>query len=129
MYPKNLKYTQDHEWVRVEGNKAYVGITNHAQEQLGDIVFVELPEVNDSFEMGDAFGVIESVKTVSDMFMPVSGEVVEINENLDDQPELLNTDCYEGGWIIAIEMSNPQELDKLMDSEKYEKTLEEQQVK
>lgn len=125
MYPKNLKYTQDHEWVRVEGNKAYVGITNHAQEQLGDIVFVELPEVNDSFEMGDAFGVIESVKTVSDMFMPVSGEVVEINENLDDQPELLNTDCYEGGWIIAIEMSNPQELDKLMDSEKYEKTLEE----
>lgn len=124
MYPEELKYTEDHEWVRVEDGKAYVGVTHYAQEQLGDVVFVELPEVDEEFEMGDPFGVVESVKTVSDLFMPLSGKVVEINEDLEDSPEAVNEDPYGEGWIIAIELSDKSQLDQLMDSETYKKTLE-----
>lgn len=124
MYPEELKYTEDHEWVRVEDGKAYVGVTHYAQEQLGDVVFVELPELDEEFEMGDPFGVVESVKTVSDLFMPLSGKVVEINEDLEDSPEAVNEDPYGEGWIIAIELSDKSQLDQLMDSETYKKTLE-----
>ncbi len=124
MYPEELKYTEDHEWVRVEDGKAYVGVTHYAQEQLGDVVFVELPDVDEEFEMGDTFGVVESVKTVSDLFMPLSGKVVEINEDLEDSPEAVNEDPYRAGWIVAIELSDKSQLDELMDSETYKKTLE-----
>ncbi len=124
MYPEELKYTDDHEWVRVENGKAYVGVTHYAQEQLGDVVFVELPDIGEEFEMGDSFGVVESVKTVSDLFMPLSGKVVEINEDLEDSPEAVNEDPYGEGWIIAIELSDESQLDQLMDSEAYQKTLE-----
>ncbi len=124
MYPEELKYTEDHEWVRVEDGKAYVGVTHYAQEQLGDIVFVELPDLDEEFEMGDTFGVVESVKTVSDLFMPLSGKVVEINEDLEDSPEVVNEDPHGAGWIIAIELSDKSQLDQLMDSETYKKTLE-----
>ena len=124
MYPEELKYTEDHEWVRVENGKVYVGITHYAQEQLGDVVFVELPEVGEEFSAGDAFGVVESVKTVSDLFMPLGGKIVEINEELEDTPETVNEDPYGEGWIIAIELSDPGQLEELMDSEAYQKTLE-----
>ncbi len=124
MYPEELKYTDDHEWVRVENGKAYVGLTHYAQEQLGDVVFVELPDVGEEFEMGDSFGVVESVKTVSDLFMPIAGKVVEINEDLEDSPEAVNEEPYGQGWIIAIEIEDESQLDQLMDSEAYQKTLE-----
>ncbi len=124
MYPEELKYTDDHEWIRVENGKAYVGLTQYAQEQLGDVVFVELPDVGEEFEMGDSFGVVESVKTVSDLFMPVGGKVVEINEDLEDSPEAVNEDPYGDGWIVAIEIADKSQLDQLMDSEAYQKTLE-----
>ncbi len=124
MYPKELKYTDDHEWIRVENGKAYVGLTHYAQEQLGDVVFVELPDVGEEFEMGDSFGVVESVKTVSDLFMPVAGKIVEINEGMEDSPEAVNEDPYGEGWIVAIEIEDKGQLDQLMDSEAYQKTLE-----
>lgn len=124
MYPEELKYTDDHEWIRVENGKAYVGLTHYAQEQLGDVVFVELPDVGEEFGMGDSFGVVESVKTVSDLFMPVAGKIVEINEDLEDSPEAVNEDPYGEGWIVAIEVEDKSQLDQLMDSEAYQKTLE-----
>ncbi len=124
MYPKELKYTDDHEWIRVENGKAYVGLTHYAQEQLGDVVFVELPDIGEEFEMGDSFGVVESVKTVSDLFMPVAGKIVEINEGMEDSPEAVNEDPYGEGWIVAIEIEDKGQLDQLMDSEAYQKTLE-----
>jgi len=125
-YPTNLKYTKTHEYARIEGNKAYVGITNYAQDQLGDIVFVELPEVGREIKAGEIFATVESVKAVSDCYAPVSGKVVEVNENLNDAPETLNSDPHGEGWICAIEMSDPSEADKLMDSVTYEKHVEEE---
>jgi glycine cleavage system H protein len=125
-----LKYSEDHEWVRVEGNKATVGITHHAQDQLGDIVFVELPEVGKELSKGDTFGVVESVKTVSDLYAPVSGKVVEANPVLREsepgfEPETVNRSPYQDGWMLVIEMSSPDELDSLMDSDGYEKFVAE----
>jgi len=123
--PENLKYTKDHEWIRVEKDGiAIVGITDFAQSELGDIVFVEAETVDSMVTTGESFGTVEAVKTVSDLFMPVSGDVLELNPELEDTPELINKDPYEKGWIIKIKMSNPSELDKLMDAESYTKMLE-----
>lgn len=115
---EGLLYTQDHEWIKVDGNKAYIGITDYAQNMLGSIVYVELPEEDDEFDKEDTFGVIESVKAASDACMPISGKVVEANEILDDEPGLLNEDAYEN-WIVAIELSDKSELDDLMDTAAY----------
>ncbi|HRC54149.1 MAG TPA: glycine cleavage system protein GcvH [Bacillota bacterium] len=124
-YPENLKYTKDHEYVRVEGNKAYVGITFHAQDQLGDVVFVELPEVDSEIKKGEVLATVESVKAVSDVYAPVSGMVVEVNDILTDSPETINNDPYGEGWICAIELSDVSELDDLMSSDDYQKLVEE----
>lgn len=113
-----LSYSNDHEWVKVQGNKAYVGISDYAQHALGDIVFVELPEIDSEFTSGDVFGVIESVKAASDMNIPLSGKVLEINENIVDNPELVNEDSYEN-WMLVIEIANKEELNELMNEEQY----------
>ncbi len=118
-FPTDLKYAETHEWVKVEGDIAIVGITDHAQDQLGEIVFVELPEVGDTFSKGDEFGSVESVKAVSEMYIPISGEVVEINETLEDAPELVNESCYDNGWIIKLKPADVSELDTLMDKAAY----------
>ena len=115
---KELFYSNDHEWVKVEGDKAYVGITDFAQHALGDIVFVELPDIDSEFTSGDAFGVVESVKAASDMNIPLSGKVLEINEAIVDSPELVNEDSYEN-WMMVIEISNKEELNDLMNEEQY----------
>ena len=117
--PENLLYTQEHEWVRVEGNKAVVGITQFAQEQLGDIVFVELPEVSTLIEQESPFGVVESVKTVSDLYAPVSGTVKASNKDLEAHPEQVNNEPYGTGWIIEVEFSDEKELEKLMSPDDY----------
>ena len=117
--PENLLYTQEHEWVRVEGNKVVVGITQFAQEQLGDIVFVELPEVGTLIEQESPFGVVESVKTVSDLYAPVSGTVTASNKGLEAHPEQLNNEPYGTGWIIEVEVSDEKELEKLMSADDY----------
>jgi glycine cleavage system H protein len=114
-----LKYSKDHEWVKVEGNLATIGITDYAQHSLGDIVFVELPEIGDAIGKEETFGVVESVKAASDIYLPISGTVVKINEALVDEPELLNTDAFEN-WMIGVEMDDPTELDALMDATAYE---------
>lgn len=124
-YPENLKYTKDHEWVRVEEGKAYVGITFHAQDQLGDVVFLELPEVGTEIGAGEMFATVESVKAVSDVYAPVSGTIVEVNDSLNDSPEAVNSDPYNEGWMCVIELSDPAELDKLMNSSAYQKLVEE----
>lgn len=116
---EGLHYSKDHEWVKVEGGKAYIGITDYAQHALGEIVYVEMPEVDDEIGAGDVFGVIESVKAASDSFLPISGKIVEINEELEDSPELLNEKPYES-WILAVEMSDESELEGLMDSKGYD---------
>lgn len=121
--PEELKYTKEHEWVRVDGDIATVGITDFAQSELGDIVFVELPEVGDETTMNESFGTIEAVKAVSDMFAPLSGEVVEVNEALADAPETINKDPYGEGWIIKIKMSDKGELDQLLDKAQYEELI------
>ena len=118
--PNDIKYTDKHEWVKMAGDFAIIGITDYAQSELGDIVFVELPMIDDIFIKGDSFGTVEAVKTVSDLFMPISGKVVEINENLDDKPELINTDPYKKGWIIKIKLKNLDDYNNLLDSSKYE---------
>ena len=121
MYPQELRYSKDHEWVRVEGkNLARVGITSYAQEELGDVVFVDLPQVGDEVDAGQGFATVESVKAVSDIYAPVSGKIVEVNQALADHPELINESPYEKGWIAVIEMSAPQELEDLMDADAYE---------
>lgn len=125
-FPNELKYSKEHEWVRVEGNKAVIGITSHAAEALGDVVFVELPEVDDTFAADEAFGSVESVKAVSDVFTPVSGKVVAINEALLDAPELINNDPYGEGWMIEIEMDDPAQVDDLMSASDYEAFLKEE---
>jgi glycine cleavage system H protein len=119
-YPDNLQYTKDHEWILVTGEIGTIGITSFAQNQLGDIVNVDLPRVGDSFDAHDVFGEIESVKTFSELFIPVSGEVVEINEQLGEAPELVNNAPYAEGWMIKIKLSNPAELDKLLNFSEYE---------
>ena len=126
MYPEDLKYTKTHEWVKVDGNKAKVGITYYAQEQLNDIVYVELPEVGEHFNKGDSFAVVESVKSASDIYMPLSGEIVAVNNDVVDQPELLNEDPYEN-WLVEIEIENPDEINELMDVEAYKKHVEEEE--
>ena len=116
---KNLRYTEDHEWVDANENIVTIGLSDFAQQALGDIVFVELPEVGRQLNKGDSFGVVESIKSVSDIFTPVSGEVIEINTELPDSPDKLNQDPY-GSWLIKIKISNPSEIENLMDSTKYE---------
>ena len=117
--PNDLRYSKEHEWVKVDGDVAFVGITDFAQSELGDIVFVEIDTVGDSIEADEIFGTIEAVKTVSDLFMPVSGEVLEFNEKLEDDPELVNSDAYEAGWLVKIKLSNTDQLDGLMDAAAY----------
>ena len=121
--PSNLKYSEDHEWIRAEGETAYVGITDFAQSQLGDIVFVDVTTEGETLSKGDVFGTIEAVKTVSDAFIPVDGEVLEFNAALNDAPEKVNQDPYGEGWMIKIKMSDPSQLDTLLSSEEYEKII------
>lgn len=120
MVPTDLRYTKDHEWVRVEGDLATVGITGYAAEQLGDVVFVELPEAGRQLSQSGTFGVVESVKAVSDLFAPISGEVAEANAGLSDQPELVNSDPYGGGWMLKLKITDPAQLDELLDPEAYD---------
>lgn len=121
--PSNLKYSKDHEWIRVEGDEAYVGITDFAQSQLGDIVFVDVTTEGETLAQGEVFGTIEAVKTVSDAFLPVGGEVLEFNAALNDAPELVNKDPYGGGWMVKIKVTNPAELDVLLSAEDYAKLI------
>ena len=124
--PEDLSYTKDHEWLRVKGNLATVGITDHAQKQLGDVVYVELPKTGDRFEVSEPFGSVESVKAVSEIYMPVTGTVVEVNESLNDSPEQVNEDPYTDGWMIVIEMENPAQVDALLSAAEYEDYLKEE---
>ena len=121
--PKDVLFTRDHEWTRIEGNVAEIGITDHTQKELGDIVFVDLPEVEDEIEAGDEFGSIESVKAVNSLFMPLSGRIIAVNTELKDSPELINEECYDDGWMIRIELSNPDESAELFSPEDYEEFL------
>jgi glycine cleavage system H protein len=114
------RYTKTHEWIRVEGDEAYVGISDYAQQQLSDVVFVEMPEVGDSFEKGEVFGVVESVKAASDVYLPVAGEILEINEELEDSPDLVNRDPYGDGWFVKFVIEDHEELDTLMDADAYQ---------
>lgn len=123
--PEDLFYSEEHEWVRKEGNKAYIGITDFAQSELGDVVFVELPEEGEEFDAGDAFGSVESVKTVSELYAPVSGKVLEVNFDLEDNPEYVNESPYEDAWMIVIEMDDESELDNLLTSEQYSEIISE----
>jgi len=117
--PENLKYTAEHEWIRVEGEEIVVGVTDFAQGELGDVVFIEIETEGETLSKGDTFGTIEAVKTVSDLYMPVDGEVVEVNPALEDAPEMVNSEPYEGGWMIRIKPSDPSQLDDLISSEDY----------
>ena len=122
-FPENIKYTSEHEWIRVEGDIAYIGITDYAQDQLGDIVFVDIQTVGETLNAGEVFGTIEVVKTISDIFMPVGGEVLEQNEALEDQPELVNKDPYGEGWLIKIKPDPAADYDALLDAEEYKKLI------
>ncbi|MEG1837789.1 MAG: glycine cleavage system protein GcvH [Bacteroidaceae bacterium] len=122
-FPENLKYTSEHEWIRLENEVAYVGITDYAQEQLGDIVFVDIPTVGESLDKDEVFGTIEVVKTISDLFLPVAGEVLEVNAALEDQPELVNTDPYGKGWIIKLKPVETEDLENLLDAKAYKKVI------
>ena len=122
--PENLKYTKDHEWVRVEGNEAYVGITEYAAGELGDVVFVEIETVGETLAIEEVFGTVEAVKTVSDMFMPISGEVLEVNEKLEDTPEIANQDPYGEGWFVKLNITEASEIDDLLDATQYKKLVE-----
>lgn len=122
-FPSDIRYTAEHEWIRVEGEEAYVGITDYAQSELGEIVFVDVPTIGEEVAQGEVFGSIEAVKTVSDLNIPVTGEVLVINEELDAQPELVNNDPYGEGWIIKIAVKDFAELDNLMDAEAYQATI------
>ena len=124
MYPEDLLYTDNHEWIRVEDGEGTIGITEYATDQLGDLVFVELPEEGDEFGQGDSFGVIESVKAVEDFYMPAGGEITEVNEELLDAPEIITEDPYGDGWIIKVEIADESDLDNLMNSEDYEAQLD-----
>lgn len=117
--PEDLLYTKEDEWIQVDGDQGIVGLTDYAQDALSDIVYVELPEEGDVFAAGDSFGVVESVKAASDLYMPVSGEIIAVNENLPDAPEVLNSDPYAAGWLVKVRLENPDELDELMDPAAY----------
>ena len=123
MVQANLKYTKDHEWIRIEDDIAVVGITDFAQGELGDIVYVEIETIDQNVKMGDVFGTVEAVKTVSDLFMPISGNVIELNEKLESEPELVNNDPYGDGWMVKIKFENKLELDSLLDAQDYEKLI------
>ena len=123
--PENLKYTKDHEWLRIEGDEGYIGITEFAQKELGDIVFVEVETIEETLDKEEIFGTIEAVKTVSDMFMPISGEVIDFNQSLEANPEIINTDPYGEGWIIKIKITKPEEIKELLSSEQYKEIIEE----
>ena len=123
-FPENLKYSKDHEWIRVEGDYAYIGITDFAQRELGDIVYVEIETLDQELSKEEVFGTVEAVKTVSDLFMPVSGTVVEFNEKLEESPELVNEDPYDKGWMIKVSIKDAGELDELMDSNAYAEIVE-----
>lgn len=123
--PKELRYSEEHEWVKVEGEKVRIGITDFAQSELGDIVFVELPEVGDEIQADEPFGSVESVKTVSELYAPISGKVVEINEDLDDSPEFVNESPYEKAWMVVIEPANAGDVENLMTAEQYEEMIKE----
>ncbi|MEN8152725.1 MAG: glycine cleavage system protein GcvH [Acidobacteriota bacterium] len=123
MDQKNLKFTNDHEWIRVDGTVATIGVSDYAQKELGDVVYIELPQVGDTFSKGDACSNIESVKAVNDIYTPLSGEITEVNESLEDKPESINQSPYEDGWIFKIRIDNSEELDDLMSSDKYEEYL------
>ena len=118
-----LKYTKDHEWVKVEGDQAIIGITDYAQGELGDIVYVEIEALGEDLKKEEIFGSVEAVKTVSDLFLPVSGKITEMNEELEDNPELINEDPYEKGWIIKMKIQNPSELEELLNSESYKELI------
>ena len=122
-FPQNLKYTNEHEWIRVEGDIAYVGITDYAQEQLGDIVFVDIPTVGETLEAGETFGTIEVVKTISDLFLPLAGEILEQNEALEENPELVNKDPYGKGWIIKVKIEDEAQLDGLLSADAYKASI------
>jgi glycine cleavage system H protein len=121
--PENLHYSKDHEWIRVEGEVGTVGITDHAQDSLGDVVYVELPKPGDTFAAHETFGSVESVKAVSELFIPVGGEVVEVNESLQDEPEKVNSDPYGDGWMVRIRLTEPGEVDSLLNAAEYEDFL------
>ena len=122
-FPADVKYTKDHEWVRVEGTTGTVGITEYAQGELGDVVFVELPAVGRKFAQGESFGTVEAVKAVSDLFSPISGAVLDVNKRIQDSPELVNKESFGDGWMIKISIDKPAELDALMDAEAYKKLV------
>ena len=121
--PQDLKYTKEHEWLKVDGETAIIGITEHAQSELGDIIFIEFPNVDQKIEKNEPFGTIEAVKTVADLFAPVSGKVIEINETLEDNPEFVNSDPYVNGWIVKVSISDTSELKELMSADKYEELI------
>ncbi len=122
--PSNLKYTKDHEWIAVDGDTATVGITDFAQSELGDIVYVDIDSVGESLDKDEVFGTVEAVKTVSDLFLPASGEILEFNEALEDQPELVNSDPYGDGWMVKVSLKDKADLDTLLDAEAYKKLIE-----
>lgn len=122
-FPQNVKYTNEHEWIRLEGDVAYVGITDYAQEQLGDIVFVDIPTEGEALEANEVFGTIEVVKTISDLFLPVAGEILEQNTALEENPELVNKDPYGEGWLIKMKPADATDLDNLLDAEEYKKVV------
>ena len=124
-FPTNVKYTSEHEWIRLEGEEAYVGITDYAQDQLGDIVFVDVTTEGETLEAGEVFGTIEVVKTVSDLFLPVGGEILEVNPELEEHPELVNQDPYGKGWLVRIRPTDVSEMDKLIDAEAYKQIINE----
>ena len=121
--PENLKYSQDHEWIRVEGDVAFIGVTDYAQSNLGDIVFVEVETVGEDMDKGEAFGNVEAVKAVEELYMPVGGEILEFNESLEDAPEQVNKDPYGDGWMIKIKLSKPEELDDMLDAAAYKELI------
>ena len=121
--PSDLKYTKEHEWLKIEDNIAYVGITDFAQGELGDIVFVELPNMDDEFTQNDIFGTIEAVKTLADLYIPISGKIIAINDKLENEPELINTDPYKEGWIVKVEISNPSDIDSLLTVDNYKELI------
>ncbi|MGL4519176.1 MAG: glycine cleavage system protein GcvH [Phocaeicola sp.] len=124
-FPENLKYTPEHEWIRVEGNEAYIGITDYAQQQLGDVVFVDIPTVGETVEANEVFGTVEVVKTISDLFLPVSGEVLEQNELLEERPELVNQDPYGEGWMVKIKPTDINDVAHLLDAAAYQALIHE----
>ena len=126
MYPEENLYSKDHEWILVQDTVGTIGITDYAQHELGDVVYVDLPEVGDTFEAGDPFGSVESVKAVSEVFCPISGEVVEVNSKLEESPELINQSPHEKAWMVKVRITNPDELKELLSAEEYEEYLQEQ---